>query len=112
MWKEWGMKLGVNYLGGYREEIFNKQIDGFEKLHYVNATWFTDAALSYSFIFTPPVESQPVAGYSKGGKEVMTNKEVKAIESTAAYLMPCWKTALNNTTLPLRENDIFVADPP
>jgi iron complex outermembrane receptor protein len=111
-WNNWDLNWTVHYLGGYREEIRNKKIDGFEKLHFVNATWFTDAQLSYSFIFTPPVESQPVAGYSKGGKEVMTNKEGKAMESTAAYSMPCWKTVLNNTTLTVGVNDIFGEDPP
>ncbi len=111
-WKNWDLNWTVHYLGGYREEIFNKKIDGFEKLHFVNATWFTDASLSYSFIFTPPVESQPVAGYSKCGKEVMTNKQGKAIESTAAYSMPCWKTVLNNTTLTVGVNNIFGEDPP
>jgi hypothetical protein len=53
-----------------------------------------------------------VAGYSKGGKEVMTSKEGKAIESTAAYSMPCWKTVLNNTTFTVGVNDIFGEDPP
>jgi hypothetical protein len=53
-----------------------------------------------------------VAGYSKGGEEVMTNKEGNAIESTAAYSMPCWKTVLNNTTLTVGVNDIFGEDPP
>jgi len=111
-WKNWDLNWTVHYIGGFREEVFAKQFDGFEKLHYVNATWFNDASLSYSFIFTPPVESQPVAGYSKGGKDVMTSKEGKAIESTAAYSMPCWKTVLNNTTLTVGVNDIFGEDPP
>jgi iron complex outermembrane receptor protein len=111
-WKNWDLNWTVHYLGGFREEIHAKQFDGFEKLHYVNATWFTDASLSYSFTFTTPVESQPVAGYSKGGEEVMTNKEGNAIESTAAYSMPCWKTVLNNTTLTVGVNDIFGEDPP
>jgi hypothetical protein len=105
-WKNWDLNWTVHYIGGFREEIFAKQFDGFGKLHFVNATWFTDASLSYSFIFTAPVESQPVAGFSKGGKEG------KAIESTAAYSMPCWKTLLNNTTLTVGVNDIFGEDPP
>jgi iron complex outermembrane receptor protein len=111
-WKNWDLNWTVHYIGGYREEIFNKTIDGFEKLHFVNATWFNDASLSYSFMFTPPVESQPVPGYSKSAKEVMTSKEGKAIESAAAYSMPCWKTVLNNTTITVGVNDIFGEDPP
>jgi iron complex outermembrane receptor protein len=111
-WKNWDLNWTVHYIGGFREEVFNKTIDGFEKTHFVNATWFNDASLSYSFIFTPPVESQPVAGYSKGGKEVLTSKEGKTIESTASYSMPCWKTLVNNTTLTVGVNDIFGEDPP
>jgi iron complex outermembrane receptor protein len=114
-WKNWDLNWTVHYLGGFREEVSAVQFAAhppFERLHYVNATWFNDASLSYSFIFTPPIESQPVAGYSKGGKEVMTSKEGKAIESTAAYSMPCWKTILNNTTLTVGVNDIFGEDPP
>ena len=111
-WKNWDLNWTVHYIGGFREEIFNKKFDEFEKLHYVKATWFTDASLSYSFIFTPPVESQPVAGYSKGGSEVVTNKEGKPMESTAAYSMPAWKTVLNNTTFTVGVNNIFGEDPP
>jgi hypothetical protein len=111
-WKNWDLNWTVHYVGGFREEEANLKNDGFEKLHFVNATWFNDASLSYSFIFTPPVESQPVAGYSKGGKEVMTSKEGKAIESAATYSMPCWKTIVNNTTLTVGVNDIFGEDPP
>ncbi len=111
-WKNWDLNWTVHYIGGFREEIVPKQFAGFEHLHYVNATWFNDAQLSYSFVFTAPVESQSVAGYSKGGKEVITNKEGKAVESTAAYSMPCWKTILNNTTFTLGVNDIFGEDPP
>jgi hypothetical protein len=44
--------------------------------------------------------------------EVMTNKEGKPIETTAAYSMPCWKTILNNTTFTVGVNNIFGEDPP
>jgi iron complex outermembrane receptor protein len=116
-WKNWDLNWTIHYLDGFREEIFRKSlngapIDGVEKLHYVNATWFNDAQLSYTFLFAPPVESQPVAGYSKGGKEVIKSKEGKEIESTAAYSMPCWKTVLNNTTFTVGVLDIFGEDPP
>ena len=42
----------------------------------------------------------------------MTGKDGKAIESTAAYSMPCWKTVLNNTKLTAGCNNIFGEDPP
>ncbi|MEY2485113.1 MAG: iron complex outerrane recepter protein [Verrucomicrobiota bacterium] len=80
--------------------------------HYVKQRWFTDGQLSYDLIFTPPVEEKAVAGYSKGGKEVLTGKDGKAIESTAAYSMPCWKNILNNTKLIVGCNNIFGEDPP
>ena len=112
-WKNWDLNWTVHYVGGFREEVFNKKIDdGVEILHYVKATWFNDTQLSYSFVFTPPVESQPVAGYSKSDEEVITNKEGKPVESTAAYSIPCWKTILNNTTFTVGVNNIFGEDPP
>ena len=78
----------------------------------MHATWFQDAQLAYELIFTPPVEQQPVAGYSKGEKQVVTDKEGKAIESAAAYSMPCWKNILNNTKVTLGVNNVFGQDPP
>ena len=97
------------YFDGFKEEFFPGAPP---REHYVKQRWFTDGQLSYDLIFTPPVESAPVAGYSKGGKEVMTGKDGKAIESTAAYSMPCWKNILNNTKLIVGCNNIFGEDPP
>jgi hypothetical protein len=100
----------VHLIDGFWEQIYAKQFDGFWKQHYVHPTWFTDLQLSYSLIFTPPVEAAPVPGYSKGGKEVV-GKEKEA-PPTVAYSMPCWKTILNNTTVTLGVNNIFGEDPP
>jgi hypothetical protein len=75
----------------------------------VHPTWFTDAQLSYSLIFTPPVEATPVPGYSKGGKEVV-GKEKET--PPTPYAMPCWKNILNNTTLTAGVTNIFGEDPP
>jgi hypothetical protein len=58
------------------------------------------------------VEAQPVAGYSKDSKQVISGKEGKAVESAAAYAMPCWKTILNNSTFTVGVNNIFGEDPP
>jgi hypothetical protein len=41
----------------------------------VHPTWFNDAQLSYTLIFTPPVEAAPVPGYPKGGKEVVSKEK-------------------------------------
>jgi hypothetical protein len=70
-----------------------------------------DGQASYGLIFTPPVEQAPGAGYSKGSKEVIS-KDGKAVESTAAYSMPCWQAILNNSTITIGCNNIFGQDPP
>src|SRR5204863_6023309 len=64
----------------------------------------SDLQLSYTLIFTPPVEAAPVPGYSKGGKEVVgKEKETPPVP----YAMPCWKNILNNTQLTVGVNNIF-----
>src|SRR5437667_12406706 len=83
-----------HFLDGYHEQFYAVQLDGFFKEHYVHPTNYIDAQLSYTLIFTPPVEAAPVAGYSKGGKEVAgKEKETPPVP----YVMPCWKNLLNNT---------------
>jgi len=109
-WHNWDLNATVHLLDGFWETLFATQVDGFFKQHYVHPTWFTDAQLSYSLIFTPPVEAAPVPGYSKGGKEVV-GKEKEA-PPTVAYSMPCWKTILNNSTITVGVNNIFGEDPP
>jgi len=111
-WHNFDLNATVHMFDGFWEQLFAKQFDGFWKQHYVHPTWFTDAQASYSLIFTPPVEAQPVAGYSKGGKEVISTKEGKEAPPTVAYAMPCWKTVLNNTTVTAGVNNIFGEDPP
>ena len=108
-WHNWDLNWTVHFVDGYWEQLYAKQFDGFWKRHWVHPTWFTDAQLSYTVIFTPPVEAAPVPGYSKGGKEVVgKEKETPPIP----YAMPCWKTILNNTTLTVGVTDIFGEDPP
>ena len=108
-WHHWDLNWTVHFVDGYWEQIFAKQFDGIYKRHWVNATWFTDAQLSYSLIFTPPVEAAPVPGYSKSGKEVV-GKEKET--PPTPYVMSCWKTILNNMTLTVGVTDIFGEDPP
>jgi TonB dependent receptor len=108
-WRNWDLNTTVHFLDGYWEQIYAVQFDGFYKRHWVHPTWFTDAQLSYSLIFTPPVEAAPVPGYSRSGKEA----ESKEHETPPApYAMPCWKTILNDTTLTVGVTDIFGEDPP
>ena len=109
-WHNWDLNATVHLVDGFWEQIYAVKFDGFWKQHWVHPTWFTDAQLSYSLIFTPPVEAAPVPGYSKGGKEVM-GKE-KETPPTVPYAMPCWKNILNNSTITVGVNDIFGEDPP
>jgi iron complex outermembrane receptor protein len=113
-WHNFDLNATWRYIGGYREIIVapTPNFDNLNHEHYVHPTNFIDGQASYSLIFTPPVEAAPVAGYSKGGKEVVTSKDGKAVESTAAYSMPCWQTILNNSTVTLGCNNIFGQDPP
>ena len=119
-WHNFDLNATWHYIGGFRELIKNDSgaqafNGGFPNLvheHWTNPTNFIDVQAGYDLIFTPPVESAPVAGYSKGGKEVVTSKDGKAIESTAAYSMPCWKTIINNSTITVGCNNVFGQDPP
>ena len=113
-WHNFDLNATWHYIGGYREVLFfpGQHSNGVLHEHFVHPTNFIDGQASYSLIFTPPVEQSPVAGYSKGGKEVVTSKDGKQVESTAAYSMPCWQTILNNSTFTLGCNNIFGQDPP
>src|SRR5881296_1564484 len=109
-WHNWDLNWTVHFLDGYWEQIYALQFgDGQYKRHWVHPTWFNDAQLSYTLVFTPPVEAAPVPGYSKGGKEVV-GKEKEA--PPVPYAMPCWKTILNNTTLTVGVSNIFDQSPP
>jgi iron complex outermembrane receptor protein len=114
LWHNFDLNATWHYVGGFRETIFfsGQHSNGIDHTHFVHPTNFIDGQAAYSLIFTPPVENAPVAGYSKGGKEVVTSKDGKAVESTAAYSMPCWQTILNNSTVTVGCNNIFGQDPP
>jgi outer membrane receptor protein involved in Fe transport len=108
-WHNWDMNWTWHFLDGYWEQTKAVQFDGVFKRHWVDATNFIDAQLSYTLVFTPPVEAAPVPGYSKGGKEVV-GKEKET--PPTPYAMPCWKTILNNTTLTVGVQNIADATPP
>jgi hypothetical protein len=63
--------------------------------------------------FAPPVELQPVAGYSKGA-ETLGGKDGKTVEplQTPDYSIPCWKNLINHTSVTIGCNNIFGQDPP
>jgi iron complex outermembrane recepter protein len=114
-WNQFDIFASVNYTDGFHEILFTAPfLPDTKKEHWVHATWFFDVQGTYSFAFTPPVESQPVAGYSKDSKEVVRGKDGKAVETgqTANYSMPCWKNLLNNTSISVGCNNVFGQDPP
>jgi outer membrane receptor protein involved in Fe transport len=108
-WHNWDLNWTMHLYDGFWEQLYAVKYDGFWKQHYVHPTWFNDAQLSYTLVFEPPVEQQPVAGYSKG-KEVVSKGKDK--ESPVMAAMPCWKTFLNNSTFTVGVNNIFGEDPP
>jgi outer membrane receptor protein involved in Fe transport len=113
-WNHWDLNTTARYTDGFNEQIRSKASDGFFREHYVHGTWMIDCQGSYELVFAPPVESQPVAGYSKDAKEVVRGKDGKAVEAgqTANYSMPCWKTVLNNSKISVGCNNVFGQDPP
>jgi iron complex outermembrane receptor protein len=106
-WHNWDLNWTMHLYDGFWEQLYSVQFDGFWKQHYVHPTWFNDVQLSYTLVFEPPVEQQPVAGYSKG-KEVVS----KGKEAPVPAAMPCWKTFLNNSTFTVGVNNIWGEDPP
>ncbi len=114
-WNQFDIFASVNYTAGFHEILFTAPfLPDTKKEHWVKNTWFFDVQGTYNFAFTPPVESQPVAGYSKDSKEVVRGKDGKAVETgqTVNYSMPCWKNLLNNTSISVGCNNVFGTDPP
>ena len=114
-WNQFDIFASMNYTDGFHEILFNAPfLPDTKKEHWVEATYIFDVQGTYNFAFTPPVESQPVAGYSKDGKEVVRGKDGKAVETgqTANYSMPCWKNLINNTSISVGCNNVFGTDPP
>ena len=107
-WNGFDIISTVRFTDGFREHTPAL------REHWVHSTWIFDVQGSYDFTFVNPVESQPVAGYSKDAKEMVRGKDGKAVETgqTPNYAMPCWKNLLNNTTITVGCNNVFGQDPP
>jgi iron complex outermembrane receptor protein len=107
-WNGFDVVTTVRYTDGFREHTPAL------REHWVHSTFIFDVQGSYDFTFVAPVESAPVAGYSKDAKEVVRGKDGKAVETgqTANYTMPCWKSLLNNTKITVGCNNVFGQDPP
>ncbi len=96
-WHGFDLNITATYFDGFHEFL---PFSGRE--HWVSQTWFFDGQASYDFKFVPPVEAQPVAGYSKGNQA-----PVQAVPTLST-----WKRILDNTTITLGCNNIFGQDPP
>jgi iron complex outermembrane receptor protein len=109
-WNGFDLVGTARYLDGYHELLPNAHN------HWVSQTWMFDGQASYDFTFVPPVEREPVAGYSKNSSDISSGKDGKPAENasaqTANYSMPMWQRALNNTTITVGCNNIFGQDPP
>lgn len=107
---------GIDLIGTvrYTDGFHDRKPDG--RIHYVSQTWTVDGQASYDFTFVPPVESQPIPGYSKDSKDVTMGKDGRPAESaaaqTASYGLPIWKRVLNGTTITVGCDNIFGQDPP
>ena len=118
-WKGLDIVATARYTAGFHEVLFRTADFGIplpdgKKEHWVDATWIFDVQATYDFVFTAPVESQPIAGYSKGSQEMTRGKDGKPVEptQTANYSMPCWKSLLNNTSITIGCNNVLGQDPP
>jgi iron complex outermembrane recepter protein len=117
-WNNFDLTVAGRYFDGFREQRANHATgadgnpvaQGGVIEHWISPTWFVDGQLSYTLLFTQPVEQHPVAGYSKDGKEVKSGKDKEVVPQAVA--MPCWKMLLNNTTYTVGCNNILGADPP
>lgn len=114
-WKGVDLGMTAHYLDGFHE-ILNRgpNFPNNIKEHWVKQTWFFDVRGSYNFIFVAPVESNPVAGFSKNVQDVSTapdNKPTSALQPVN-HALPMWKQILNNATVTLGCNDVFGQDPP
>jgi outer membrane receptor protein involved in Fe transport len=122
-WAWHGFDLGVtaHYLDGFHEILNTTRDSGIPfpngiKEHYVKETWFFDVQASYNFSFVAPVETPPVAGYSKDANDTALARDRAPVETaavqTANFGLPTWKRLLNGTTVTLGCNNVFGHDPP
>lgn len=113
-WNGISLSTTATYTSGFHEILFTAPfLPDTKKEHWVDSTLFIDVQGSYDFTFVAPVESAPVAGYSKDGKEMVRGKDGKAVETTTtAGTLPIWKQVLNNTTITVGCNNVFGTDPP
>jgi iron complex outermembrane recepter protein len=109
-WKGFDLSTTITYLDGSHEvakqgPMFPDQ----KKEHWIHQTFVFDVQGSYAFRFAAPVETAPVAGYSKSEKEATHETLGTLVEANG---LPLWRKCLNNTTLTIGCNNVFGQDPP
>ena len=110
-WRNLELVATCRFIDGFHEILFrDPSFPNGKKEHWVGQTWFFDVQATYDFVFAAPVESQPVAGYSKGpGKTVVGENNGT---QNANYSRAGWKSFLNDTSITIGCNDVFGQDPP
>src|SRR5438477_2599304 len=101
----------VRYWDGFHE--FTPNIHQ----HFVSQRFLFDLQATYDFSGLVPVETKPVPGYSKDGKDVARGKDgsvtEKASVQTANYGVPAWQRFLfQGTSITIGCNNVFDQDPP
>src|SRR5438105_9904846 len=101
----------VRYWDGFHE--FTPNIHQ----HFVSQRFLFDLQATYDFSGPVPVETKPVPGYSKDGKDVARGKDgsvtEKASVQTANYGVPAWQRFLfQGTSITIGCNNVFDQDPP
>ncbi len=120
-WNNININATLRYTGGFHEYTpFFKNSNPRGGLgefdHYTSHSWMGDVQGSYEIAFAAPVESQPVPGFSKDGKDVVRGKDMAIAESsatqTANYGLPMWQRVLDKTTITIGCNNVTGEDPP
>ena len=111
-WKGFDLNLTARYTDGFKE----RDIGVLFEPRYVHQTFIFDGLFSYDFSALLPVETQPVAGYSKSPNEVVRGKDGSTREPAAAQTSnaahdACWYL-LHGTIITVGCNNIFGQDPP
>src|SRR5437660_1181162 len=110
-WNHFDVVGTVRYWDGFHE--FTPNIHQ----HFVSQRFLFDLQATYDFSGLVPVETKPVPGYSKDGKDVARGKDgsvtEKASVQTANYGVPAWQRFLfQGTSITIGCNNVFEQDPP
>jgi iron complex outermembrane receptor protein len=104
------LSASANYIPEMRNMLFgDPEFDDQEATFPIVDDYITvDGRLSYEFHFPTPVEPMPVAGYSKGGKEVVGKEAPPPVVARSCWSVQNW---LEGLTLAVGCNNMFDEDP-